>query len=235
MRNLILTGGIRHDFADNTEAVVALLLEVGIESVASEDIDAGILSLAREAFDLVTVMALRWPMAGDAKYAPYRTRWGYHMPEESRWTLQHYVDGGGGLFGLHTACLCFDDWDEWRQLLGGAWSWGRSFHPPRGPVMVEPTAARHALTRGLPEFSVEDEVFSALSLAEGVEPLMTARPAGGADGQPVVWARRYGAGRVAYDALGHDRSSLETESHRRLVQRCALWAGGSAEDILAAI
>ena len=54
--------------------------------------------------------------------------------------------GGGGLFGFHTACLCFDDWDEWRDILGGVWVWGRSRHPPLGPAAVSKTAEDHPLT-----------------------------------------------------------------------------------------
>ncbi|SLN72122.1 ThuA domain-containing protein [Oceanibacterium hippocampi] len=233
MRNLILTGGIRHDFADNTRAVIALLAEAGIESEATEDIDAGIASLSEEHYDLVTVMALRWRMEGDPKYAPYRAAWAYHMPEPSRQGLQRHVAHGGGLLGLHTACLCFDDWDDWREVLGGRWTWGQSFHPPRGPITVSPLrqARTHPLTRGLPEFQLEDEVFSALSLARDVTPLLNAR-ATNADvsGQPVLWARQEGDARIVYDALGHDRESLENAVHRRILQRSALWAGKASDD-----
>lgn len=231
MRNLILTGGIRHDFDDNTEAVIGLLRGVGIESEATEDIDAGVAALVMGEFDLVTVMALRWRMEGDPKYAPYRAEWSYSMPRETQWNLANFVERGGGLFGLHTAALCFDDWDGWRCLLGGQWSWGRSFHPPRGPVRVKATAEPHPLTEGLPAFSLEDEIFSQLSLSRDVVPLLTARAAEGDDGaEPVLWARQVGAGRAVYDALGHDRASLETPEHARLIQRCALWAGGAELD-----
>ncbi|MEX0923495.1 MAG: ThuA domain-containing protein [Rhodovibrionaceae bacterium] len=228
MRNLVLTGGIRHDFTDNTAAVIALLDSVGIESEATEDIDAGVAALALGSFDLVTVMALRWPMEGNPKYAPYRAEWAYSMPRETQWNLANYVERGGGLFGLHTAALCFDDWEGWRALLGGQWRWGRSFHPPRGPVRVTATAQSHPLTEDLSGFSLEDEVFSQLSLARDVMPLLTARAeTGDSTDQPVLWARQVGAGRAVYDALGHDRASLETPEHARLIQRCALWAGGA--------
>lgn len=235
MRNLILTGGIRHDFEDNTDAVVALLSEVGIDSEATWDIDDGIASLNSESFDLVTVMALRWPMEGDPKYAPYRKDWAYHMPRESREGLQSYVEGGGGLLGLHTAALCFDDWEGWHDLLGGGWVWGRSFHPPLGPVAVWPTAARHPLTEGLTGFDLSDEVFSELALAQKIAPLLEARAEGQEEVQPVLWARRHASGRVVYDALGHDRGSLEHSVHRRIIQRCALWAAGAPDNVVMGI
>ena len=235
MRNLILTGGIRHDFADNTDAVIKLLSEAGITCQATEDIDTGIARLAAEPFDLVTVMALRWPMEGDPKYAPYREDWAYRMPEDSRRGLQTFVESGGGLLGLHTAALCFDDWAGWGALLGGRWVWGRSHHPPRGTVAVAPTGEAHAITEGISAFSLTDEVFSNLDLAADVTPLMTARAEDQGDWQPALWARSFGKGRVAYDAFGHDRISLEHPQHRRILQRCALWVGGTGAAELAEV
>ena len=226
MQNLVLTGGIRHDFDDNTAALIDLLSEVGIRSESTMDIDAGVRSLAAGSFDLVTVMALRWRMEGDPKYAPYRDAWAYRMSHAARSALRGFVDAGGGLFGLHTACLCFDDWAEWRDLLGGVWVWGQSFHPPLGPVAASPTDWEHPLTSGLPRFDLIDEVYSGLSIAEGVKPLITARAGSRGAEEPVLWAHRFGRGRVSFDALGHDRASLEHEVHRRIIQRCATWAGG---------
>lgn len=230
MRNLILTGGIRHDFDDNTDAVIGLLSEAGFQSEAVVDIESGLSRLASESFDLVTVMALRWRMAGDPKYAPYRDRWAYSISPGARASLHGHVDAGGGLFGLHTACLCFDDWREWRELLGGTWIWGQSFHPPRGPISALPTAEDHPITAGLPAFDLVDEVYSGLSVAGDVRPLLAARALSHEVDEPVLWARSFGRGRVAFDALGHDRASLEHEVHRRIVQRCAAWATGQPDE-----
>jgi len=145
MRNLILTGGIRHDFDGNTETVIELLGDIGITSEYTNDINVGIERLSSETFDLVTVMALRWSMGGNQKYASLRDEYGYSMPAECRETLVNYIRQGGGLFGLHTACLCFDDWSEWRDVLGGAWVWGQSFHPPLGPVSVAAATVPRAM------------------------------------------------------------------------------------------
>lgn len=230
MRALILTGGIRHDFADNAAAAAALLEDAGIATETTQDLDAGVARLATGDFDLTLVMALRWPMEGDPKYAPYRDNWAYHMPEETAEGLRRYVADGGGLFGLHTACLCFDDWAGWKDLLGGRWVWGQSFHPPRGPVKATPLDSDHALIAGLPSFEIEDEVFSKLDLAADVRPLMTGRAESEGGEEPILWARTCGHGRVVFDALGHDRGSIEHPVHRRIVQRCALWAGGAAAE-----
>lgn len=226
MRTLILTGGIRHDFDENTASIVDLLSQIGIQSETTIDIESGVARLAVESFDLLTVMALRWPMEGDPKYAPDRERWAFSISSAARKAIHDFVYGGGGLFGLHTACLCFDDWANWRDVLGGVWLWGKSFHPPLGPISVSRTAEYHSLTAGLPDFDLIDEVYSGLSIADNVTPLLTAKAASHGGDEPVLWARHFGHGRVAFDGLGHDRASLTHRVHGRIIQRCAAWAGG---------
>ena len=233
-RNLILTGGIRHDFEDNTEAVMDLLNQVDLVSEFTTDIDGGIKLLENESFDLVTVMALRWPMEGNPKYAPLRAQYGYSMSEQSRTMLTNFVKRGGGLFGLHTACLCFDDWDGWQDILGGAWNWGHSYHPPVGLVTVTPTNNQHAITSNIGKFSLTDEVYSNLNLANDVVPLITASATPGSE-EPVLWARHVEQGRVVFDALGHNRQSLDHETHSRLIQRCAAWASGFSDQAITSL
>lgn len=41
---------------------------------------------------------------------------------------------------------------------------------------------------------------------------------------PVVWKRRYGAGRVFYSALGHTFAEFEVPQMRTIFERGALWA-----------
>ena len=231
MRNLILTGGVRHDFESSTETLVELLARAGIESESTADIEAGVDRLRSESFDLLTVMALRWRMDGNPKYAALRDEFGFSLAAESRSIIENFVRQGGGLFGLHTACLCFDDWPQWRDILGGAWVWGQSSHPPYGKVSVSPAGLRHLLTRELPAFQLMDEVYGGLDLSPGTMPLLTANADDGVE-QPVLWVREYGQGRVAFDALGHDSNSLLQPVHARLVQRCAAWACGCSDEFV---
>lgn len=229
MRTLILSGGIRHDFADNAEALAGQLAAAGFDPEIETDIEAGLARLENGGYSLLTVMALRWRMEGDAKYAPYRAEWAFSLSPEGRARLSGFVRGGGGLFGLHTAGLCFDDWEEWRQILGGVWLWGRSWHPPLGPARVTKTAEAHPLTDGLGGFDIVDEVYSGLGRARGVRPLLEARAGPMERAEPVLWAHRYGRGRVVFDALGHNRASIEQDSHAEIIRRAAGWAASAAE------
>ncbi|WP_052710060.1 ThuA domain-containing protein [Azospirillum thiophilum] len=223
IRNLILTGGIGHPFADATPALEGVLAEAGVVSTVTDDIEGGLQALGQGGFDLLTVYALRWRMLGSEKYAPHRERWAFSPSQDGRERLSRFVTGGGGLLGLHTALICFDDWPEWKDLLGGAWVWGRSAHPPRGSVTLVPTAQRHPLTAGLSPFALTDEAYGDFDLAADVEPLATVAPEGG-KAWPALWAREVGRGRAVADTLGHDRAALEHPQHRQILTRAALWA-----------
>ena len=224
MRNLILSGGIRHDFDDNASALKAQLTSAGFQSEIETNIEAGLSRLNTSKYNLLTVIALRWRMKDNPKYKPYRNEWAFSLSPEGRENLRRFVHGGGGLFGLHTACICFDDWPEWKAILGGVWSWGHSSHPPLGPVSVTPTAEKHPLTEDLEPFEIIDEVFSDLSISSSVRPLLVARTDGLIESKPVLWIHEYGSGRVVFNALGHNRSSIEHNSHSRIIRDAATWA-----------
>ena len=228
-RNLLLTGGIVHPFESAAPALANVLNRHGVESTVTEDIDAGLVDLARGRFDLLTVYALRWSMQDD-KYAAHRSRWGLTLSPAAREAIVMHVYEGGGLLGLHTASICFDDWPEWRSVLGGTWVWGRSGHPPPGPVQVRISEPDHPLVRGLPDFTLADEVYGNLALEPDVVPLMQATAIGAHAGwHPVLWERRVGIGRVVYGALGHDATSIAHPVHSRVLARSALWALGRPE------
>ncbi|MEU6429997.1 ThuA domain-containing protein [Microbispora sp. NPDC046973] len=216
-RNLILSGGVAHDFPATSAALAGVLAEIGIESEITEDV-AGALA-APAPVDLITVNALRWRMDGD-DFAEERDRWRFETPDSVRAALLGHLARGGGLLAVHTASLCFDDWPEWAEILGGAWRWGTSYHPPIGRAKVR-LGADHPIVDGLAGFEVTDEVYTDLDLLPEVEPLAYS------DDQPLLWARTVAGGRVVYDALGHDTRSYENPVRRTLLRRAARWLLGS--------
>ena len=222
-RNLVLSGGVGHDFAATSHALAELLAPLGFATEVVEDVDAGLTRLAAERPPLLTVNLLRWRMEAD-RYAMQRERWAFSLSRAGRDALTGHLARGGGLLALHTAPICFDDWPGWRALVGGAWSWTRSLHPPLGPARVDVAEPTHPLVTGLAAFEVVDEVYSFLDLEPDVVPLLTSTVEGVA--QPLLWARAAGGGRVVYDALGHDASSFALSEHRTILRRAALWAAG---------
>lgn len=231
---VIFTGGFAHPFEDSAPALAAVLEEDGFRARVSFDLEEILDWLRDEPDALLVVYALRWSMTQHEKYATARAQWALAMPEGARATIRGHVEEGGGLLGIHTASICFDDWLEWRDLLGGAWRWPRSWHPPLGPVRVR-VEDGHELARGVGSFTLTDEVYSDLELVPGLRIAAFAEaegaavdPSSGAERrtgwQPVLWTHRFGRGRVVCDLLGHDAASLRHPAHRQLLTRAARWA-----------
>lgn len=220
VENLLLSGGFSHPFHETTPALASLLAESGVRSTVTEDLEGGIAALARGGFGMVTVNVLRWRM-GAERYAEKRAAWAYSLPAASRDALHGFVAGGGALLAMHTAAVSFDDWPEWRELVGGVWDWSRSAHPPLGAMRVEVPPNDHPIVAGLGGFDIVDEAYGFLDLMPDVEPLAVSSH-GGAE-HPLLWARRFGRGRVVYDALGHDARSYAHPTHAEIVRRAARW------------
>jgi hypothetical protein len=224
-RVVVLTGGPdhAHDFTATGPALADLVAADGhdVTLVGHPDAAAAVLDHA----DVLVVNALRWRMIGD-KYDPWRDQWRYDTPAATRDAISGFVARGGGLVGSHTASICFDDWPEWGDVLGGAWSWDRSAHPTPAPVDVH-VVADHPVVADVPtHVELVDEVYGDLDLRPGIAVLATARRDPDDHDQPVVWTHRYGSGRVVYDGFGHDVASLAHEHHRRLLQQAVRWVAG---------
>lgn len=228
MRAVVLSGGLTHDFPATTARLAGLLAESGID-VEVHDGTAGVDSALRAlpGAALLVVNALRWTMTGDGTPERYRERAdaeGASPSAPAREALATHLAGGGGVLGMHTAALCFDDWTGWADTLGGAWEWGRSRHPPVGPEIGVRIAARHPLVEGLDDFSLVDEVYGDLRTRPGVEGLLDAvQPGTGGPAQPLLWAREHGGGRVVYDALGHHPPSYDVPEHHEILRRAIRW------------
>jgi len=225
INNLILTGGINHDFEDASKALADVLAQCGIESTIYTDFNAG-LDAINDGPDLVTLFALRWRMLDDDKYIPFREEWAYEINEHHRKLLSDYVGNGGGLLGLHTTAICFDTWPEWQSLLGAKWIWGSSFHPEPANLEIINLNQDHPVTSGLSDFQLVDELYHNIQPAEGATPLFQSVSAEDGSLQTLAWAQEVDRGRSVYSALAHDRQSIENEGHSQFLRQAAGWLCG---------
>lgn len=225
---VIISGGVAHDFPASSAALAAVLTEVGFAVTVETDVEAVLTGLGtadRTEAPLVVMNLLRWTMQVD-RYAAQRDEWSISPSAAARSALWAHVHSGGGLLGMHGASICFDDWPEWKELLGGVWRWDSSSHPPLAPQPVTVTVAKegHPIVAGIGTFRIVDEVYGFLDRTDDVEGLLFS-PHGGTD-HPLLWARTVGDGRVVYDALGHHVPSYAVQEHRMIVGRSARWAAG---------
>jgi len=207
IRNLILSGGIYHPFAETSAHVAAHLAELGIVSEICS-VGEGLARLSSETFDLLTVNALAFSMTQAEKYAPLRAEHAFEIDGAGCRALEDHVGAGRGLLGLHTAPICFDTWPGWGRLLGASWVWGQSGHPMPDVLQV---------TWGQRTFQVWDELYGGLDLHPDAQVLATARLASGGPETPVLIARR----NAAYLALGHDLRSVSSPDYAQMLGTAA--------------
>lgn len=228
MRAVVLSGGLSHDFPATTACLQTLLDQAGFAvevHTGTVGVDSALEALPGAA--LLVVNALRWTMTGPGTPDRYRERAaeeGASPSAPARAAVAAHLAAGGGVLGMHTASICFDDWSEWGDTLGGRWVWGHSHHPPIGPSVGVTIGSPHPLVDGVDDFTIVDEVYSDLCLRPDVTGLLHATTPG-TDGppRPLLWAREHGGGRVVYDALGHHPPSYEAPAHREIVRRALRW------------
>jgi hypothetical protein len=218
MRNLLLTGGPYHEFAKSAPVLACLIEQQEIDTDICDDPEEG-LARAPE-FDLLTFYMLRWRMLGQM-FDDERDAWAGSLSPDGRDAIVEHLRRGRGVLAVHTASICFDDWAEWREVLGARWDWSRSSHPLPRRSAIRVNTDQHPIVAGIGDFEVVDEIYSYLDCAD-IDPLMTSDRRG--EPQPLLWARDVGGGRVAYDALGHDEGSLAEPTHAVIIGRAASWA-----------
>lgn len=137
------------------------------------------------------------------------------------------IRAGTGLGGWHGGMAdAFRNNPEYQFAVGGQWV----AHP--GNIidyMVQITHPDDPIMEGVDDFAMHSEQYY-LHVDPVVEVLATTTFTGDhapwIDGvvMPVVWKKRYGAGKVFYCALGHVAADFEVPEAASIVERGLLWA-----------
>ena len=219
-RNLILSGGVAHDYARTSPMLAGILDGVGIQSEIHEDLDV-VEDGGLGAFDMLTLNCVRWTCSQPQVSAEWREQWSFELSEQARRGLAEFFAQGKGLLALHCATICFDDWPEYRRILGAWWEWGHSGHAPFGTHRMQVHAGAHPVVAGLEDFGIADELYTNPCVTDSVEPLIEARWHGAR--HPILWLREYGDARVCYNALGHGPEAFAHPVNQTLLCRGARW------------
>lgn len=157
------------------------------------------------------------------------------------WTMgeikQEYVNNvseavmsGVGLAGCHGGmCDSFRTNVDWQFMTGGNWV----AHPGDDGVeyMVHIKNSSSPILEGMKDFKVVSEQYY-LHVDPAVEVLATTsfpvadgpHAANGRVEMPVVWTKRWGAGRVFYNSLGHVAEIIAMPEVTEIMRRGFLWA-----------
>jgi type 1 glutamine amidotransferase len=150
-------------------------------------------------------------------------------PEQANPVIEA-VANGTGLAGCHGGmCDAFRKDTNWQFMTGGNWV----AHPGNAEqrYRVEFERCSSPLVDGLADFEVTTEQYY-LHVDPVVEVLATTRfptargyhAASGPVDMPVIWTKRWGAGRVYYNSLGHHADIFDIPAAAESMRRGLLWA-----------
>jgi type 1 glutamine amidotransferase len=201
-----------HDYVSTATEIARILEESGFVVVVRGLKPSGVADIG--AADLLVVNA------GYGLYNEFsdgsREEW-----QEAYDLLRQQRRRGIPILALHAASNTLDELPEWREWIGGSWVKNQSMHPPIGEARVQISAVDHAVSAGLEDFTVFDEMYSYLDISPEATVLATHTYEGRS--HPLVWIVEHGPHRAIYDALGHDVRSYASAGRRDLLVREARW------------
>ena len=138
--------------------------------------------------------------------------------EDQKLAFRQYIEGGGGLVGIHSVLGTERNWDWFKKMLGGSFSW----HAPFQKFSVQVLAPHHPSVKGVPlVWEREDECYFNKEMFPGIEVVMAhhittvtnrdeqkfAANAGNYNEYyPAVWYHAYDGGHIWITALGHHKN-----------------------------
>jgi uncharacterized protein len=147
-------------------------------------------------------------------------------PEQEKGLLET-IKAGTGYAGWHGGMAdAFRNNTEYQFMVGGQWV----AHP--GNIIdytVNVTNSSDPITAGISDFKMNSEQYY-MHVDPSNEVLATTTFSGehcewiAGTVMPVVWKRRWGAGKIFYSALGHVRKDFDVPEAREIQRRGMIWA-----------
>lgn len=135
---------------------------------------------------------------------------------ENEAAVAGWVHGGGGLFAVHCASACFPDSAMWGRLLGAR------FARHGGEIFTQTvTDIAHPVTEAWQPFTSWDETYVHSEHQSNQRQVLSTR-----NGEPWMWVRKQGAGRIIYTASGHDERTWSQPAFVDVLRRGIAWAAG---------
>lgn len=145
---------------------------------------------------------------------------------------------GVGVVALHHTLGAFQEWDEYREIIGGKYYVKKYLkaaeqdkasgfkHDVDFTVHVEDTT--HPITRSMSDFAVHDETYIKCAFEKDNRLLLsTDHPT---SDKPVGWVRNYGKAKVFCMQIGHGPGVYRDENYRCLVAQAIRWCAGRLDE-----
>jgi putative membrane-bound dehydrogenase-like protein len=148
---------------------------------------------------------------------------------EDRATLDAFTKRGGGIVAIHDS-VCGKDPQWFKTVVGGAWEHGKSKYL-HGTVGIYVQDYPHAITRGIANFMMDDEIYWDLHLQPEAKILGTAFRTPH-EITPQMWVYEKDNYRAFVNLQGHKYASFSLPHYRALLLRGIAWAGKRDVDSL---
>jgi hypothetical protein len=131
------------------------------------------------------------------------------------------LGNGQGMIILHHSLVAFPEWDTWDLICGYRGRGNFTYHQDQ-IVHVELADPEHPITRGMSDFTIEDEVYSMRSPDPSmVTPILTTRHE--MSMSTLAWAHMVKQSRVFCLQLGHGPTAYAHPSFREILGRASSW------------
>ncbi|MEG3658224.1 PVC-type heme-binding CxxCH protein [Arenibacter palladensis] len=145
-------------------------------------------------------------------YANHENR----FPEQEK-ALLDYVAAGHAFLPIHCASFCFNESEEYVDLVGGQFKTHGT-----DTFTANIVAKSHPIMQNFEEFSTWDETYVHDKLANDITVLM--ERVEGEHHEPWTWVKQFGKGKVFYTAYGHDERTWSKPGFQNLIKEGILWA-----------
>ncbi len=159
------------------------------------------------------------------------------MSEKQRANFLALLERGVGLVSMHHAIAAYPEWREYEKIIGATYVMkeqvrdGVKYRRPTWKhdidMDVHVEDAGHPVTKGLDDFTINDETYKGWVYHEGNTLLLSTDHK--LSNAQLAWTRRYGKARVFFIQLGHGKVAYRDENFQKIVARGIRWT--AAEDL----
>lgn len=158
----------------------------------------------------------------------------YDMPDSITVPQQEayirLLQKGKAMIFLHHAIVSYQNWKTFKSILGGKYYTKECREPHDSfpsnyahdiiiPVKVE---RQHPVTRGIPDFDINDEVYNGCEILPSITPLLsTTHPQ---SNHYLAWINHYGNSDVLYIQLGHGGEAYLNPYYRKMLLQGIEWS-----------
>ncbi|HUT36066.1 MAG TPA: ThuA domain-containing protein [Planctomycetota bacterium] len=153
------------------------------------------------------------------------------ITDEQKAKFLSLFEKGVGLIVLHHALATYQDWPEFEKAVGGKFllkdEEANGVKTPKsgtggGPIALHVVSKDHAITKGMEDFTLQDEYYNKCRVSQDVTLLLTTdNPK---NQKEVAWCREQGKSRVLYIMSGHDQKVYNDPNFRKILANAIQWA-----------